>query len=574
LRHALPGSSTVIIALAIGGSPLFAQDTTAVANPVLGPRCNGEIISMVIVTRQEPVMVERSAGWARPFLRFALAGAPTRVSAVAPFLLVKQGEACTETLLTESERVLRAQPYLADARAVVTPDANGTVSVSFSTVDDIRPIVGLGVKNNSPTRIKLGSGNVAGSGMATSLQWQQGFAFRDGWSFRFADYHVLGRPYLFDSQLERSPLGEIVSGSLSQPLYSQIQKFAWSASFAHVDRYQTFIRGENVDPLSLGVARQSWELNAVYRVGGGSYGLFAGAQVGGDRVSPTDNGVVITDRGFVDDPDTTLGPRYSVQNRTLISGILGARALSFFKAQSFDALEGAQDVARGVQLGTLIGRGVGADNDGWFVGSQIYAGAGTPRSFVGMQTSIETGRGNGEWGDMVAEGRLAWYSRPTKRRTQIASLEFSGAWNTTIPLQLQLGTNRVGVRGYEGSRTSGGRRAVGRLEERLIFPGLAKYLGFGGAAFVDVGKMWAGDVPFGQTVNPRVGAGVGLIFAVPRSSRQNLRIDVAAPLVPDKGAKWGVNFTITAGRPRFWRAAPDLARARSAAQTPVVFGWP
>ena len=118
------------------------------------------------------------------------------------------------------------------------------------------------------------------------------------------------------------------------------------------------------------------------------------------------------------------------------------------------------------------------------------------------------------------------------------------------------------------------RRAVVRLEERLVFPGLSKYLGFGGAAFVDAGKMWAGDVPFGRSVNPRVGTGIGLIFAVPRSSRQNLRVDVAAPLISDPGAHWSVNFTITSGRPRFWRPASDLARARSTTQTPVVFGWP
>ena len=175
---------------------------------------------------------------------------------------------------------------------------------------------------------------------------------------------------------------------------------------------------------------------------------------------------------------------------------------------------------------------------------------------------------------MIAAGRLAWYSRPTRRRTRIAALEYSGAWKSSVPYQLELGTDRFGVRGYDDSFTAGGRRAVLRIEERLIFPGISKYLGFGGAGFLDVGKMWAGDVPFGETVNPRIGAGVGLIFAVPRSSRRNLRVDIAAPLVKDDGAGWGVNVTITSGRPRFWREPSDLARARSAAQTPVVFGWP
>jgi len=570
VRHAF-----AVVMLAVASGRLAAQDTTATPAPVpVGPRCNGETISVVTIERGEPVMVERSAGWARPFLRFALAGAPTRSSAVAPFLFVRQGQRCTEMVLAESERVLRAQPYLADARAIAIPDTNGTVRVEFSTTDDIRPIVGLGMKGGSPTRVKIGSGNVAGYGMAAAAQWQDGFAFRDGWSLRFTDYHTFGEPFLFDTQLERSPLGEVAAASLSRPLYSQLQSLAWSATVAQVGRFQSFLRGEDIDPLSLDVDRSSWELNAVYRIGGGRNGVFAGAQVAGDRIEPADVGVVITDTGFVDDPDTTLAPRYSTQNRALVGAILGARALRFFKAEGFDALEGAQDVANGIQAGGIVGRGVGSSNKGWFVGSQVYAGAGTPRSFVGMQASVETGRVDGDWTDMIAEGRIAWYSRPSKRRTRIASAEYSGAWNTTVPFELRLGADRVGIRGYEDSETAGGRRAVARLEERFVFPGIAKYLGFGGAAFIDAGKMWAGDVPFGQTVNPRVGAGIGLIFAVPRSSRKNLRVDLTAPLVSDGGSHWGVNVTITSGRPRFWRPAPDLARARSAAQTPTVFGWP
>jgi len=518
-------------------------------------------------------MVERSVGWARPLLRFALSGAPTRESAVVPFLLVRQGVACTEVLLRESERVLRAQPYLADARAVAVPDSNGTVRVQFSTTDDIRPIVGLGLKSGRATRLKVGSSNLGGYGAAAAVQWQQGFAFRDGWSVRFTEYHTFGQPYLFDSQLERAPLGEILTASLSRPLYSQLQAIAWSASVAQVNRFQSFQRADGLDPLSLDVERRSWLANAVYRIGGGANGLFAGAQFSGDRVSTADSGVVITDTGFVDDPDTTLGPRYSTQTSTMASAIVGVRALRFFKAQGFDALEGAQDVANGIQAGALGGHSISGDA-AWVLATQVYAGAGSPKSFVAMQVAVESGVSNGNWTDMIAEGRLAWYARPSKRRTRIASIEYAGGWNTSVPYQLRLGTSNVGVRGFEDSETAGGRRAVARLEERFVFPGVSKYLGFGGSAFLDAGKMWAGDVPFGRTVSPRVGGGIGLIFAVPRSSRKNLRVELATPLTPDDGSHWGVNVTITSGRPRFWRPASDLARARSAAQTPAVFGWP
>ena len=564
----------VTLALAVGR--LAAQDTTA-AKPApapLGPRCNGETISLVTVTRGEPVVVERSTGVLRPFLRFALGGVPTRASAIAPFLLVKQGDKCSELGLRESERVLRAQPYLTDAKAVVTPDSNGTVRVDFSTTDDIRPIVGLAANGGTPTRVKLGTANLAGYGMAVAAQWKQGFAFRDGWLLQFRDYSTFGKQWLFDTYLEQAPLGTVATATLSQPLYSQLQRIAWSANVVHLDNYQSFLRGEEVDPLSLEVDRTGWQVNALYRLGGTANGVYGGVQVGGEHVSPADRGVIITDDGFVDDPDTTLAARYTTQDRTLASLILGARALRFFKARGFDALEGAQDVANGMQFGGAFGHGIGSDFTGWYGGSQFYTGMGTPRFFAGLEGNVEAKRQGDDWSDVIAEGRLAFYSHPTQRRTRILSLEYSGAWSTTVPFELRLGTARAGLRGYEDSETSGGRRAVVRFEDRLVFPGIKQYLGVGGAAFIDAGKMWAGDVPFGETVNPRVGAGIGLIFAIPRSSRQNLRVDFAGPLISDAGSKWGVNFTISSGRPRFWRPASDLARARSVAQTPVVFGWP
>ena len=582
-----PRATTWLVATCIAWGALptsgSAQDTTATPGATPTPpapadtaRCNGETIAELTIERAEPVMVERSAGWARPFLRFALSGAPTRESAVAPFLLIKRGGPCTERLLRESERVLRAQPYLADADATVTPDASGTVRVHVTTVDDIRPILGLGMKDGSPTRLKVGSGNVAGYGMAASVHWRQGFAFRDGWGATYTNYHTFGRPWLFDGVFERAPLGQIATASLSQPLYSQLQRVAWSAAVARVDRYQPYVRGENEAPLSLDLQRRSWQFNSVYRLGGGDLGVFAGASASGDKVLPADRGVIVTDTGFVATADTVLANRFVETNRTIVAAILGARALTFFKAQGFDALEGAQDVANGLQFSGLFGRLLrsGDAADGWYLGTALYAGAGTPRSFVGVQGGIETERAEGEWSDVIAGGRLAWYSRPSRRRTRVASFEYAGAWRSSVPFQLELGTHRVGVRGYDDSYTAGGRRAVLRLEERLIFPGLSRYLGFGGAGFVDVGKMWAGDVPFGDTVNPRVGAGVGLIFAVPRSSRRNLRIDIAAPLISDPGAGWGVNVTVSSGRPRFWREPSDLGRARSVAQAPAVFGWP
>ena len=561
-----------------------AQDTTRVvpadtsrtaADTTPPPRCNGETISEVVVRREEPAMIERSAPkWSRAFLRAVLSGPTTRESAVQPFLIPKPGSTCTTLTLDETERVLRSQPYLADADAQVIPDGAGRVRIEVETSDDIRPILSLSARDGDLTRFRIGNANIGGYGMLVSASWQQGFAFRDGLGARFTDYSFLGRPLLLDFVLERAPLGETVNASLSRPLYTQLQRFAWTVELATIDNYQRFRRSDDLLPISLSVERRFWRANALYRIGNRTLGTFLGAQLASENILPGARGVIVSDTGLASDPDLVLLRRYGETERTRAEAIFGVRALSFFKAQGFDALEGTQDMANGLQVVTALGKGIGSGDHDNFTATELYLGAGTPRSFVGLQGSVEAARDGSDWRDVIGSGRLAWYRRPSRRRTRVASLEYSGAWNASIPYQLAIGASGVGVRGYEDASTSGARRAVFRLEERFMLGGISRHVGFGLAGFGDVGKTWAGDVPFGETVNPRVGLGTGLLLAVPRRSRRLVRIDVATPLISDPGAKWGIDIRITSGRARFWREPGDVARARSSAQLPRAFNWP
>ena len=173
--------------------------------------------------------------------------------------------------------------------------------------------------------------------------------------------------------------------------------------------------------------------------------------------------------------------------------------------------KGAQDVARGMQFGGVdwprvrIGqrRVVRREPDVRRRGNATLV-----RRTAGERRDI---RSDGEWSRRDHGGAIARGTRGRRgdaRRSRASSTPVR--WNTSVRMQLQLGTDRVGVRGYEGSRTGGGRRAVAAPRGAAAsFRGSRNTSGFGGAAFVDAGKMWAGDVPFGETVNPRVGAGIG-----------------------------------------------------------------
>jgi outer membrane protein assembly factor BamA len=116
------------------------------------------------------------------------------------------------------------------------------------------------------------------------------------------------------------------------------------------------------------------------------------------------------------------------------------------------------------------------------------------------------------------------------RHTLFLRLSGVGAWNTVTPFQLTLGGDR-NLRGYREERFPGGRRIVMNAEDRIYFGWpFREALDVGGTVFVDVGRVWPGDVPFGIDSNWRATAGFGLRGSFPAGGRSTFRIDVAMPL--------------------------------------------
>src|SRR5690348_3911516 len=58
----------------------------------------------------------------------------TRPDIVRGFLLMKVGDGCNELRRTESERILRALPFIADATVDVLPNGRGGVDLSVTTI--------------------------------------------------------------------------------------------------------------------------------------------------------------------------------------------------------------------------------------------------------------------------------------------------------------------------------------------------------------------------------------------------------------------------------------------------------
>jgi hemolysin activation/secretion protein len=246
----------------------------------------------------------------------------------------------------------------------------------------------------------------------------------------------------------------------------------------------------------------------------------------------------------------------------------------------FESLTGVQDVRRGFQASSMLGRSVallGSRDDDYFVSGNLYAGVGGGRSFLANEVRGEARHDNGtdRWRGLVVGGRSAWYLVPGERWRFVTSAQFSGVWRPRVPIQIQLGTRDGGVRGYDGAVEAGNARVVLRAESRYVLGALGNVGDLGVAAFADAGRMWAGGAPYGVDSPVRAALGVGALGAFPRGSRKLWRVDVARPLSQVPGAP-KVQF-ILENRDLtrfFWREPRDVELGRERASPVSVFNWP
>ncbi len=503
----------------------------------------------------------------------------TRPNVVRRYLVFAPGESCSALRLAESERILRAQPFLADARIRAYEDGDG-VRVEVETVDEISLVGGMAASAESPflTSLTLGDRNFLGGGLAVVGRWNEGFFYRDTWGGRLEHRQLFGRPYELSLSGARHTHGETWDAELRHAFLTDLQRLAWRVSAGATSGMFSFLRAGE-DPAAVLVERHYADAGGVMRVGApGQLSLF-GASLSRESETTGDTPVVITDSGLVPEDDVDLSERFRTHEIARVNALWGVRAIRFVRATGFDALSAEQDVRVGFQLGTMLGRSLsvlGSEDDDVFVAADLYVGAGTPRVFGALQVQGE-GRQNHDmnrWDGILGSGRAAVYTRLDVRHTVIASVEWSGGWRQRIPFQLTLADDEGGVRGYHRSRAAGARRAVARLEDRWRVGRPRGLADVGIALFADAGRLWAGDVPFGASTGPRVGAGAGLLVAIPPQSRHLWRLDVAFPIGPDADAKWEIRVSSQDLTRVFWREPRDVQRNRSRSLPASVFRWP
>lgn len=570
---------TVACALLLpaAGALAVAQDTAHVVTP-----CDGLRVSAIIIRPQVPYYAGYGGQW-RPLARtLASVHSVTRPEVIRSFLALHVGEPCSEVRRRESERILRVQPFLSEARVTTYADTLGGVRVDVFTADEISVLGAVSARTQAPhvVGLRLGDGNLAGQGIRVVGEWAQGFALRDHFGGRITDYQVDGRPYQLTLQGNRNQLGGDWSANLVHPFLTDLQRVGWIIEAGELRTYVSFLRPVSEQAPTLDFSRHYGQLGALVRVGGrpGHVTLF-GMSVSGENEIPGEHPLLVGD-SVVRDSNPALVARYASLNATRINALFGLRDVTFRRVRGFDALNGEQDIQIGLQFGVLIGRSVqvlGTTSNDVLLASTAYFGAGSARSYVGVQVNAQSRRDlpTNTWDNILGAGRLAWYWKPAAAHTIIASTEFSGGLDQRLPFELTLADLRGGVRGFHKSQIGGGQRSVSRLEEHWLLGSVKDVGELGLAAFTDVGRIWAQGVPYGVNSPTEVSVGLGLLAAVPIHSKKMWRIDFAVPVTHDVTAgRYEIRFSTTDGSGRFYIEPHDVVRARDRAVPTSIFEYP
>jgi len=572
-----PSAPALAVAFALSVALSVALSSRAHAQAGNAVKCEGQIISDIQVQTRPPYYPRHGKWWESPIGILSSIHTNTKPEIVRRFLIVEPGQACDDRRRSESERLLRAQPFIASASVKAYDDGNGGVIIVAQTTDELTTILDAGTSPTSPylSTITLGEGNFRGDAKYVSAHWAHG-KYRDYFGANYTDYQFLGRPWHLDLQGLRGDAG--ISSWLvgaEHPYLTDEQRFAWRAvALDHQDLYS--FRRTNDTSAVIDFSRKFVDVGGLVRLGQpGRLSLF------GMSISSEDDTPALPPEPTPGVPYDTLMTILGRHKNARLNLLWGIRSIDFVRVERFDALTAAQDVQAGFQLGTILGRSLevlGSTDDDIFLASTLYAGAGDRHTFAYLQSTVE-GRNNysnDKWDGIVGSAHIQMYQRLMGSHTLVGSVDWAGIWKQRVPVQLPLGELGGGVRGYHSSPDAGNIRFVSRLEDRWYLGKLRDQADIGMAVFGDAGRVWEGDAPlgYGDTSPLKFGAGLGVLVAVPPGSKVTYRLDIARALSRDLRARWEFRVSFTNAARLVYREPRDVRSGRELVTPGSVFTWP
>ncbi|MCA9737383.1 MAG: BamA/TamA family outer membrane protein [Gemmatimonadetes bacterium] len=481
----------------------------------------------------------------------------TRSSFLRRELLFRQGDCLDLFLLEESARILRGYGFLARADVYAVPQSDGNHHVVVDTQDDWTTKVDLGVSLDGGIQFEgfdVTEENFLGRGMELAFQYQRRRERRDiGFSYKTTRLFQTRWDAAFTVGGTRR--GDFYDAEVSYPFFAETGRHAALFSFQRRDDLFPYSleRGETYTNLVVPFTFERIAAMAATRWGRPGRLALLGAGVSRETASLPDlysaseliaggafGSGVVADSARIE----RVLPQAFDGWRTRVDLLLGWRGVRYETRRGLDALRGIQDVQLGTDVALTLGftpgtwgsGGADADQDVYGL-LTLFGGLSRPELVLQAATRTEgrrvrTGPHAGDWRDVFAEldAYAYWLPPAIPNHTLVGRVSLAGGWNVGIPFQLTLG-GRDAIRGYDTDAFPGGRRMIVTVEDRAYYRWPApEVFDFGTTLFVDVGRVWPGDVPFGMDSGMQAAIGGGIRFGLPAGTARAVRLDLAFPV--------------------------------------------
>jgi hypothetical protein len=467
----------------------------------------------------------------------------TRESTLLSQLLFRQGDVYSRRVLDESERILRRNEYLHDAKISISSYKDGVVDIVVWTQDlwTFVPDISLSRSGGeNKTGFGISETNLLGYGSEISVSWAE-TVDRQSTKLLFYDQNLFKSWTSLLARVSDNSDGHVHRLRVLRPFFALDSRWAAGMDLVDADAEDQFY--------DLGDAIAEYREQTEYYTlhGGRSKGL----QDGWARRWTL--GVVFDDKQFSEVSDGTLRTLVP-EDRRLVYPYVGMVLLedNFRTTTNRDQIGRTEDFFLGTQLTANLGfasENIGSDRDALIYSVGANRGFGSVEKKSLLLSSMISGRAEeSHSADTRFHVNARYYSQQSKRR--LFHIMFDGTWGQNLDLDnlLELGGDS-GLRGYPLRYQTGDSRVLISIEERFFtdwYPFRLIRVGF--AVFADAGRTWGENPAGGASMGWLKDVGFGLRLAPSRSgSNKVFHIDLAFPLDGDPSID-SVQLLLTSSR--------------------------
>lgn len=515
-----------------GASP--SQSSVSIERPCQGEAAPSQAtIGKIEIDNQKIFDLNDSRENAWPYRLANRLHINSKPATIAQQLLFKSGERYAPRLILESERILRSNRYLHDAKITPIACRDGKIDLKVTTRDvwSLDPGVSFSRSGGqNSTGIQLQEVNLLGYGSSLNLSKKSGVD-RDTVLVGYSDRSLFGTWIALDTNYARNSDGSNKTLALTRPFVGLDGRWAAGVSAGDDDRVDSlYRRGEAVDKFHHRQRRSQ-----VF--GGRSAGLVDG------WTRRWTMGLIYDDNRF--GPESGAAPpRVLPPDRKFVYPFVRMDLIEdeYQVRQNYNQIGRTEDFYLGRQLGLQLGyasTALDSSENALIYEAQVGQGfdIGSTQSIL-LSTGL-SGRLAGTSGEnRVLSASARYYWRQSPRHLWYASALADIGHNLDIDNQLLLGGDN-GLRGYPLRFQTGDKRALFTFEHRYFsdwYP--LRLFRVGGAVFFDVGRAWGANSVGAQDQGWLKDFGVGLRLGNTRSGLRNvIHVDVAFPLDRDNSIK-------------------------------------